>query len=675
MLARIFIERPRLAMVISIVLTLSGAVALFVLPVEQYPQVTPPEVYVATRYPGASAEVLAATVAAPLEEEMNGVDHMIYMQSDCDNQGNYSLTVTFEVGTDLDMCLVKVQNRVAQAQPKLPMEVTQQGLSVSSRSSGMLGIVMFYSPKGTHDRFFMSDYVYTYVKDELMRIPGVGGTTVFGAKFAMRVWLDVDRLNALGISTDDVVASIRTQNVQASVGMVGAAPGNDHQQLVYALQTMGRLNDPKEFENIIVRTNDQGGLVRLKDIGRVEKGADQYSAEGFCEEGDSTGLLVSQTPGTNAIETMDAVYKRLEELKQNFPEDLDYRIPFDATTFVRISIREILTTLLVTFGLVVFVCYIFLEDWRATLIPTLSIPVSLLSTFLVLLMMGYTINLLTLFALVLAIGIVVDNAIIVVERVIYLMEEERLDHRAATIRAMAQVSGAIIASTLVLLAIFVPVAFLGGITGQIYRQFAVAISSAIVFSGVVALTLSPALCSLILRIPKERRHGPLRWFNTWVRSSRTLYVAISEWLARRAAVTVVCLLVVVAMAVLLLSLTPGAFLPDEDQGVIFATLQLPEGATLSRTKALVKELMPVVLETEGVRQLFGVAGFGIIGGRGENMGFIVIQLETWDKRTTEDTRLGAVMNKLRMHSAGIPGAQINFFTPPAIMGLGTSGGI
>ncbi|HQE76017.1 MAG TPA: efflux RND transporter permease subunit, partial [Candidatus Hydrogenedentes bacterium] len=277
MLARIFIDRPRFAMVISIVLTLAGAVSLFVLPVEQYPDVTPPEVHIGTRYPGASAEVLAATVAAPLEEEMNGVDNMIYMQSECDNQGNYSLTVTFEVGTDLDMCLVKVQNRVSQAQPKLPTEVTQQGVSVSSRSSGMLGIVMFFSPKGSHDRFFMSDYVYTYIKDDLMRIPGVGGTTVFGAKFAMRVWLDVDRLNALGISPDEVVAAIRSQNVQASVGMVGASPGNDNHQLVYALQTMGRLNDPKEFENIIVRTNDQGGLVRLKNIGRVEKGADQYS--------------------------------------------------------------------------------------------------------------------------------------------------------------------------------------------------------------------------------------------------------------------------------------------------------------------------------------------------------------------------------------------------------------
>jgi len=675
MLARIFIDRPRFAMVISIVLTLAGAVSLFVLPVEQYPDVTPPEVHIGTRYPGASAEVLAATVAAPLEEEMNGVDNMIYMQSECDNQGNYSLTVTFEVGTDLDMCLVKVQNRVSQAQPKLPTEVTQQGVSVSSRSSGMLGIVMFFSPKGSHDRFFMSDYVYTYIKDDLMRIPGVGGTTVFGAKFAMRVWLDVDRLNALGISPDEVVAAIRSQNVQASVGMVGASPGNDNHQLVYALQTMGRLNDPKEFENIIVRTNDQGGLVRLKDIGRVEKGADEYSAQGFCAEGDSTGLLVSQTPGSNAIETMDAVYERLEELKKSFPEDLDYRIPFDATTFVRISIQEIITTLLVTFGLVVFVCYIFLEDWRATLIPTLSIPVSLLSTFLVLMMVGYTINLLTLFALVLAIGIVVDNAIIVVERVIHLMEEERLDHHAATIRAMEQVSGAIIASTLVLLAIFVPVAFLGGITGQIYRQFAVAISSAIVFSGVVALTLSPALCALMLRIPKERRHGPLRWFNTLVRKSRSLYMALSEWLARRAAMTLVCLAVVVAIAVLLLNFTPRAFLPDEDQGIIFAALQLPEGATLSRTKALVKELMPTVTETPGVRQFFGVAGFSMIGGRGENAGFLVIQLETWDERTTEETQIAALMNKLRMQTAGIPGAQINFFTPPAIMGLGQSGGI
>ncbi|HQH66760.1 MAG TPA: efflux RND transporter permease subunit [Candidatus Hydrogenedentes bacterium] len=675
MLARIFIARPRFAMVICIVLTLAGVVSMFALPIEQYPSVTPPEVNVRTRYPGASAEVLAATVAAPLEEEMNGVDNMIYMQSDCDNQGNYSLTVTFAVGTNLDMCLVKVQNRVSQALPRLPTEVSQQGMSVSSRSSSTLGIVIFFSPKGTHDRFFISDYVNSYVKDELMRIPGVGGATVMGSKFAMRAWLDVDRLNALGISTDEVVAAIRSQNVQASVGAVGAAPGNENHQLVYALQTMGRLNDPKDFENIIVRTNDAGGLVRLKDIGTVEKGADQYSAEGFYKEGESTGLLLNQMPGSNAITTMDALYARLEQLKASFPEDLDYRIPFDATTFVRISIKEIVTTLILTFGLVVFVCYIFLEDWRATLIPTLAIPVSLLSTFLILMAVGFTINLLTLFALVLAIGIVVDDAIIVVERVTYLMEEERLDHRAATYKAMEQISGAIIASTLVLLAIFVPVAFLGGITGQIYRQFAVAISTAIFFSGVVALTLSPALCSLILRIPKERRHGPLRWFNTLVKGSRMLYVTLSSWLCRRPAVAIVCLATVVGIAVLLFQVTPGAFIPDEDQGIIFAAVQLPEGATLGRTKTQIQEIMPAILETPGVRQLFGVAGFSMIGGRGENVGFLVVQLNPWDERKTADTRISAIAQKLRAYTATIPNAEINFFTPPAIMGLGRTGGI
>jgi HAE1 family hydrophobic/amphiphilic exporter-1/multidrug efflux pump len=675
MLARIFIARPRFAMVISIVLTLAGALAMFALPIEQYPEVTPPEVNVRTRYPGASAEVLAATVAAPLEEEMNGVDDMIYMASESDNQGNYNLTVTFAVGTNLDMCLVKVQNRVSQALPRLPMEVTQQGVAVSSLASSVLGMVSFFSPEATHDRFAISDYIYTYVKDELMRIPGVGGATVFGPKYSMRVWLDADRLNALGISSDEVAAAIRTQNIQASVGMVGAAPGNDEHEVVYALQAEGRLNDPKDFENIIVRTNAQGGLVHLKDIGMVEIGGDQYSAEGFYEGGVTTMLLLNQMPGTNSIETMDAVYERLAELKESFPEDLDYRFVFDVTAFVRISIEEIVTTLIMTFGLVVFVCYIFLEDWRATLIPTLAIPVSLLSTFMVLMAFGYSINLLTLFGLVLAIGVVVDNAIIVVERVIHLMEEEGLDHMAATYKAMQQVTGAIVSSTLVLLAIFVPVAFAPGITGQIYRQFSVAISTAVVFSGVVALTLSPALCSLMLRIPKERKHGPLRWFMTMVNQGRNFYVRVSTWLSRRWAVTAVCLLLIVGIAGLLLLFTPNAFIPDEDQGVIFSAIRLPEGATLGRTKELIQEMMPLLLETPGVEQTVGVAGFSMIGGRGENVGFIVMDLIPWDDRKTPELQVSAIIQQLRTRTAGISAAEINFFTPPAIIGLGDTGGI
>ncbi len=675
MLARIFIARPRFAMVISIVLTLAGALAMFVLPIEQYPEVTPPQITVNARYPGASAEALATTVAAPLEEEINGVDDMIYMSSESDNQGNYSLTVTFAVGTDLDMSQVKVQNRVSRALPRLPMEVTQQGVSVTARSASMLGIISFVSPEGTHDWYFMSDYIYSYIRDELLRIPGVGGAMIFGPRFSMRVWLDAARLNALGISSDDVAAAIRSQNVQASVGQVGASPGNEHHEVLYALQAEGRLNDPKDFENIIVRTNAQGGLVRLKDIGTVEIGGDQYGVQGFYGDGSSAALLLNQTPGTNAIETMDAVYARLEELKQGFPEDLDYRFPFDATTFVRISIREIVTTLALTFGLVVFVCYIFLEDWRATLIPTLAIPVSLLSTFMVLLAFGFSINLLTLFGLVLAIGVVVDNAIIVVERVIHLMEEERLDHTEATYKAMEQVTGAIIASTLVLLAIFVPVGFAPGITGQIYRQFSVAISAAVVFSGVVALTMSPALCAIMLRIPKERKHGPLRWFTTLVKTGRRFYVRVSTWLSRRAAVTLVCLVVIIGVTGLLFVLTPMAFLPDEDQGVVFGAMHLPEGATLGRTSALLREVMPRVLDTPGIEQVLGVAGFSMIGGRGENMAFMAIRLDSWDDRKTPELQVSGIVQNLRAMGATIPDAELNFFTPPAIIGLGTTGGI
>ncbi len=672
---RIFIDRPRFAGVISIVLTLAGVLAAISLPVAQYPEVTPPEIIVATRYPGASSEVIANTVASTLEEEMNGVEDMIYMSSSSDDAGNYELTVTFAVGTDLDIAQVRVQNRVQQATTKLPEEVARQGIEVSTRSSGMLGVAFFQSPNSTYDRFYISNYVHNHVKNVLKRIPGVGGIIVFGPEYSMRVWLDSNRLTALGLGPNDIVTAIRNQNIQASLGSIGSSPGNENVPLALSLQAKGRLNDPDDFEEIVVATNEDSALVRLKDVGRVEMGGDRYADEAFGNRAPGTGIMISQTPGTNALEAMDAVYRELEQLSEQFPEDFEYVMLYDATEFVRISVQEIITTLLLTFFLVVLVCYIFLQDWRATLIPTLAIPVSLLTTFAVFMILGYSINLLTLFGLILAIGVVVDNAIIVVERVIHLMEEEKLDPKSATIKTMDQVTGAIVAATLVLLAIFVPVAFVAGITGSIYRQFAVAISSAVLFSMVTALTLSPALCATMLRIPKTKKHGPLVWFNSILNRFRSGYITLSTWLSLRLVITVGCLLLVIAATGILLFSIPASFLPDEDQGVIYFAIQLPEGSNLPRTKQVLEKITPWVLDTPGVHSSVAVAGFSLIGGRGENMGFMVSVLDHWNQRSDPSLHASALVEKLRRKMNDVPEAKINLFTPPAIRGLGTSGGL
>jgi hydrophobe/amphiphile efflux-1 (HAE1) family protein len=675
MISRIFIARPRFAIVISLVLLLAGALAMLSLPVEQYPKVTPPQVRVSTRYPGASSEVIAETVAAPLEEQMNGVEDMIYMSSASDNTGSYQLTVTFEVGTDLDVAQVRVQNRVQQATPRLPTEVTQQGLSITARSSSMLGVIFFRSPNETHTPLFISNYVHTYVKDQLKRLPGISDILVFGPEYSMRVWLDASRLTAMGLSVNDVVTAIRNQNLQASVGAVGGAPSEGQTVTVYALQAEGRLNDPKEFEDIIVRTNAEGGLVHLKDVGRVEVGSDAYTHVAYGNGAPGAGIGLLQTPGTNALDAMDAVYAKLAELRERFPEDLEYAVLYDATRFVRVSIEEIVMTLLLTFALVVLVCYVFLQNIRATLVPTLTIPVSLVASFCVLMMLGFTINLMSLFALVLAIGVVVDDAIIVVERVLRLMETEGIDPRSATIRAMKDVTSAMVASTLVLLAIFVPVAFVPGIIGGIYRQFGVTLCAAIMFSLVAALTLSPALCATILRNPHPKKHGPLAWFNTLLNRSRRGYVSVSTWLSLRKAVTVVSLLLIIGAGGLLLVISPTGFLPDEDQGVIFGAVQLPEGASITRTEQLLDKLVPVAMNTPGVHALIGVAGFSLTGGQGENMGFLVAELQPWDERKTPETQASAILQTLRQKTAGLAEAQVNVFAPPAIIGMGTSGGL
>ncbi|MDP8245807.1 MAG: efflux RND transporter permease subunit [Candidatus Hinthialibacter antarcticus] len=675
MLAKFFVEHPRFAIVISIVLSLSGLMSMFTLPVTQYPEITPPEVRVSARYPGASSEVIANTVATTLEEEMNGVEDMIYLSSKSDDTGTYQLNITFEVGTDLDIAQVRVQNRVQLALPKLPREVSQQGIDVTTQSSGQLGVFFFQSPNKTYDRFFISDYVHTHVKNALKRIPGVGGITVFGSEYSMRVWLDSDRLAAHGLSSSDVIEAIQNQNLQASLGSIGASPGNENMPLVMSIQAKGRLNDPEDFENIVVASGENGAMLRLKDVGRVEMGGNHYVQEAYGNGAPGTGIMLFQTPGSNALEAMDAVYKEMARLEQQFPDDLEYMVIYDATEFVRISIEEIIFTLFLTIFLVFLVCYVFLQDLRATLIPMLTIPVSLLTTFAVLMALDYSINLLTLFGLILAIGVVVDDAIIVVERVIHHMETEGMDSVSATLLTMKQVTGAIIAATLVLLAIFVPVGFVPGITGGIYRQFAVAISASVFFSMVTALTLSPALCAVFLKVPKKIKYGPLAWFNGILNTGRTGYVSISSWLSQHIPITVVGLLLIISTTVLMLFVTPTSFIPDEDQGIIFVSVQLPEGATLSRTRDLLTEITPDILDIHGVRVAIGVGGFSLTGGLGENMGFMAVTLDHWNERTSSDLHINAVMQQIRQQTDINPKANIMVFTPPSIRGMGNSSGL
>ncbi len=673
MISRVFIERPRLAGVISIVLTLAGIISIFALPIAQYPQVTPPQVVVRTAYPGAGAEVVADTVAAPIEDAVNGVDNMIYMSSSSDNSGGYQLTVTFEVGTDPDIAQVQVQNRVAQAEPLLPGEVTQQGVTVETESSDMLGFVMVQSPDGSRDELFMSDYTYKVIKPALERIPGVSRAQVYAPRYSMRVWMDSDRLAALGMGADDVIAAIRAQNIQASAGAVGGAPGNG--EAMYTLKAEGRLNDVKSFEDIVVRTGAAGAVVRLKDVARVEKGADNYLFSAKYNGKSAVAIGVSRSAGSNALDAMNALRVELASLSAQFPEGMEVFLPYDATDFVRTSILEIVTTLLLTVLLVVVVCYVFLQDWRATLVPSLTIPVSLCATFAVLMAFGYSINTLTLFGLVLAIGLVVDDAIVVVERVLHLMEHEGLDHKAATIKAMEQVTGAVVATTLVLLAIFVPIGFVGGIVGKIYQQFAVAISAAVFFSTVNALTLSPALCGVLLRVVKPKQHGPLRWFNTGLSRVRGHYVNAATGLSRRLVLTTVILLGAVGGASFLAANSPASFLPEEDQGVIFGALQLPEGATRARTEAMLERVITPLGNEPGVAYTVEVTGFSFIGGSGENVAFFLFGLDSWDERRSPELQLNAILQKLQGVLAMEPGAQINLFAPPAIMGLGVSNGL
>jgi multidrug efflux pump len=675
MFSQIFIERPRLAVVVSIVLTLAGLIALFNIPVAQYPQITPPEIRVTATYPGANAKVVADNVAAPIEKEINGVDKMLYMSSSCSNNGQYTLAVTFEVGTDPDIDQVNLQNRVQLATSKLPQAVVDQGIDVRRRSTDILGAVEFYSPQGTHDKLFLSNYVSRNIKDALLRIDGVSDVHIFGEfEYSMRIWMDPERLTARGLTADDVIAAIRRQNIQAAVGSIGTAPADTGQQVQYTLRAKGRLDNPVDFENIVVRSNDQGGLVRVRDVARVELGAKSYITQSIFNGQASLAIGVYRSSNANALDTMKAVRAELKHLAQRQPDDVQYDVFYDTTKYVSAAIHEIKLTLVITFLLVLFVNFIFLQDWRATLVPMVTIPVSLIGTFAVLLALGYSANTLSLFALIMAIGLVVDDAIVVVENVYRVMDKRKLSAKPATIHAMGQVTGPIIATTLVLLAVFVPVGFMPGITGQLYKQFAVTICTAVVISAINALTLSPALCAVLLKTPKIPQHGPLAWFNRALGASRNIYVTGAAWLIRRLVVALLIFVGVIGAAYFLFTHSPTTFLPQEDQGVIFINTQLPEGASLARTNRVMERATQALQDIDGVESSLAVSGFSLLSGTAENVGFGIVVLKPWDERTRPHQKLGAIVGQAQARLAAISSANIFAFAPPPIFGLGTTGG-
>ena len=674
--SRTFIERPRFAMVISIVLTMAGLMAYFNLPVSQYPRLTPPSISVSYTYPGASAKEVMNTVAMPIEDQVNGVDDMLYMVGSSSDDGSYALNVSFEVESDRDMDMVKVQNRVSQAEAKLPTEVKQLGGRIRAQSEDMLGFMALRSPSGKLSRLQISDYIYANIQPVLLRIDGVGEATVYGPRLAMRVWLDPDRMAAQGLNSEEVIAAVSKQNVQASVGSVGAAPMPKNAAHVFTITAKGRLMKPEEFNEIVIRRDENGGIVRLKDIARTEIGEENYMFSGQYNGENAVMIALQQKPGANAIETMDEIYKTFERLEKDFPDGLEWETPYDATEYVRVCIEEIILTLLITFGLVVFVCYLFLQDWRATLIPCLTIPVSLCSTFILMAVLGYSVNILTLFGLVLAIGVVVDDCIVVVERVQFLIETRHLNSKEAAIQAMKDVTGAVIATTLVLLGIFVPVGFMSGITGRIYQQFSVTLSAAVCFSTVCALTLAPALCSLLLREARPYKHGPFAWFNAALEKFKKFFVTMAKWLASRIFLSLVLLLLTVLLTLQFFSKTETAFLPEEDQSVLFCAMEMPEGTARDRSRDVALRAVKLLKTLPEVNSVMTITGWGMVGGRGENQTTVIVDLHRWDKRTEPDQHVSKVIPKVQaMLNRQIPEPTWKVFAPPAIPGLGNANGI
>ncbi|MDD4818488.1 MAG: multidrug efflux RND transporter permease subunit [Victivallaceae bacterium] len=677
MLSKFFIFRPRFAFVISIVLMLAGLVSIKVLPVAQYPNITPGQVQITATYPGADALTVQQTVIAPIEAQLNGVKRMLYISSTGTDAGSAVINVTFDIGTDGDLNTVNTQNRVNWADASLPQEVTRQGVIVKERSNNMLLVMTLYSPNRTRDALYLTNYALINIKDELSRIPGVGDVSLLGdLTYGMRIWLDTDRLAALNLTVADVTAAIEAQNVQVSAGAVGDSPASKDQLYRYTLQTRGRLTMPEEFKNIVLRTNSDGGQLFLGDVARIELGAANYASAGQLNGQPATLLAIYQLNDANGLEIAQQCKAKLAELSQSFPDDVEYGFQYDTTDFIRASISEVVVTLFEAVLLVILVTYLFLQDWRATLVPTVAIPVSLVGTFAVLEAIGYSINLITLFGLILAIGVVVDDAIVVIENVSRLIDEEKLTPKEAALKSMEQVTGPVIATTAVLLAMFVPVCFLSGITGEMYRQFGITISVAVSISSINALTLSPALSAILLRPSAGKKKS---WFFRgfdWIFDRMTAaYGMVVAGLVRRVVVLLLCYGVLLAVCVKLFNDLPAGFIPSEDQGAFMVNLQLPNNAAMPRTEQAVTELIGVTKAEPGVKDVITCSGYSILTGTAaSNNAMAIVVLDPWDERKTPELSQDAIIASLQKKYNKIPSAQINAIATPPIPGLGTTGG-
>ena len=675
MFSRIFIERPIMATVIAIVIVIAGIVTVPTLPVAQYPDITPPTVSVTATYPGANAQVLAETVAAPIEQEVNGVENMIYMSSISANNGSYTLTVTFEVGTDLDMAQVLVQNRVAIAEARLPDEVKRQGVKTVKKSTSIVLMVALTSSEAIHDQLFLSNYATLRILDELKRIPGVGSVNIFGGSdYSMRVWLDPSKLKSRGLTTSEVSAAIREQNVQVAAGQIGQPPAPKGQSFQYAINTLGRLTEVEQFGNIILKAGERGELTRIRDVARVELGGQSYDQSAMLGGRPTAAIAIYQLPGANALEVAAQVEATMQRLEPSFPQGLEWSVPFDTTLAVEASIQEVYETLLIAIALVFLTIFVFLQDWRATLIPAVTIPVSLIGTFAVMALLGFSINLLTLFGLVLAIGIVVDDAIVVVENVTRLIDDG-VAPREAALRAMQEVGGPIVATTLVLLAVFVPAAFLGGITGSLNRQFALTIAAATVISSLNALTLSPALAAILLRPTKQRDSGFFGAFNRAFDVVSARYKTLVERCVNAVPVSMAVFVALTALAGWGYSQLPTGFLPTEDQGYFFASAQLPDAASLERAEEVAASMNAAIEATPGIAHAVVITGYSLIDGTSlSNAVTAFVVMDPWDERSDPALSQQSIVSDLRRRFGDIQEAIVFAFVPPAINGLGVSGG-